>query len=248
MSDLAATVGFLVDGDRSPEQHAALEWCAEAGIDADTVSLAAVATDGTVPTEYDVLWWHRAEPAADVPALTGASEPIRTYVEKEGGLLLTLRALEAVPTLDIDPVVPDVSLLEEPTTAGLFWKSHYDDHPAVDGLDGVRIRTRAPEGVQPSARYERVLPERGTVLASTLHEDIEAPHEVALVGWRVGEGDVAGLGTALEFDGPVIDAAAKNRTRLLSNLLAILGDGERRLLDHGVYYAPQSLRDDDNDR
>ncbi|TYL38762.1 sucrose-6-phosphate hydrolase [Natronococcus pandeyae] len=232
MSDLAATVGFLVDGDRSPEQHAALEWCAEAGIDADTVSLATVATDGTVPSGYDALWWHRAEPVADAAALPDASEPIRTYVEEGGGLLLTLRALEAVPTLDIDPVGPDVSSLEEPTTTtGLLWKSLYDDHPAVDGLEGLRIRTRAPEGVQPSTRYERVLPERGTVLASTLHEDREAPHEVALVGWRVGTGDVAGLGTGIQFDGPASDAAAQNRTRLLSNLLAVLGDGERRLLE-----------------
>jgi beta-fructofuranosidase len=232
MSDPAEPVGVLVDGDLSPEQHAALEWCAGVGIDTETIPLADVAADGDVLSTCGVLWWHRDEPVAEAAALTDSSDAIRAHLEAGSGLLLSQRALEAVPALEIDPVGPDVAELEaETTTTGLLWKSIFEDHPAIGGLEGLRIPTRAPGGTQPCARYQGVLPERGTVLASTLREDAEAPHEIAVVGWRVGEGDVAGLGTGVQFDGPVTEEAEANRGRLLTNLLTVLGDDERPLAD-----------------
>jgi beta-fructofuranosidase len=225
------TVGLLVDGDLSPEQRAAREWCHTIGADVETIPLGSIAVDGEVRTDFDVLWWHRTEPVADAPALTDAAAAIETYVEGGGGLLLTLRALEAVPVFGIDPVGPDVSTHDAGETVGLLWKMLFDDHPAVDGLEGLRVRTRTPESPQPCARYERVLPERGTVLASTLYETLEAPHEIGLVGWRVGAGDVAGLGTAVQFDGPTTEDAEATRSRLLTNLLSVLGDDDRRLVE-----------------
>ncbi|MDQ2052506.1 GH32 C-terminal domain-containing protein [Natronolimnohabitans sp. A-GB9] len=235
MSEPAATVGFLVDGNQSPEQRAALEWCSANGIDVDIVSIEDVATGDDTSVgdgDYDVLWWHRAAAVEDIDALPDCREPIRSSLEDGGGLVLTLRALEAVRALGIDSVEPDVSTLEEPTTTvGVLWKSLYTDHPAVESFDELRVPTRDPGGPQPVARYESVLPERGEVLASTLREDHEAPHEVAVVGWRVGCGDVAGLGTGIRFEGETPVGPAENRTRLLCGLLDVLADDRVRIAD-----------------
>ncbi|WP_265112232.1 GH32 C-terminal domain-containing protein [Halosolutus halophilus] len=229
MSTSANPVGFLVDGELSPEQRAALDWCAEAGIDARPLAIADVAAGPGPIDAYDVLWWHRTDPIESIAELSDCRESIEAHLRDGGGLLLSLRALEAVTSLGIDPVSPDVSLVEEPTsTTGLLVKAASVGHPAFDGLDGLRVPTRSADGPQPSTRYESVLPERGEVLASTLREHHEAPTEVALVGWQVGDGDVAGLGTALQFEGPATGDPVQNRTRLVDNLLAVLGaDGER---------------------
>ena len=229
MSEPAETVGFLVAGEPSPEQRAALEWCEAAGVDVETISLAAVAGDGVRLAEYDVLWWHRAEPADDAVA-EDASAAIEAFLTGGGGLLLSLRALEAVPALGIDPVGPDTAGTEA-GTAGLLVQSLRADRPVFDGLEGLRVPTASPEGEQPFARYQGILPHRGAVLASTLRADGERPHETALLGWRIGDGDVAGLGTGVRFDGPLSGDAARNRDRLLRNLLAVLG-GRDRLLEH----------------
>ncbi|MFC4542300.1 GH32 C-terminal domain-containing protein [Halosolutus amylolyticus] len=232
MSTSVAPVGFLVDGELSAEQRAALDWCADAGLDARTISLADVAAGTDSLDTYDALWWHRTEPIESIAELSDCREPIEAHLRAGGGLLLSLRALEAVTALGIDPVSPDVSLVEDSTsTSGLLVKALYDDHPAFDGVDGLRVPTRSGDGSQPSARYESVLPERGEVLASTLRADHDAPSEVALVGWQVGDGDVAGLGTALRFDGETTEEAAQNRTRLVENLLGVLGTADERLVD-----------------
>ncbi|ELY66221.1 glycoside hydrolase family 32 protein [Natronococcus jeotgali] len=232
MSESAETVGFLVAGEPSPEQRVALERCEAAGIDVETIALAAV--DDARLSGYDALWWHRAEPleAVGVGAIEDVRAPLEAHLADGGGLLLSLRALEAVPALGIDPVEPDVAGLEAEPPAGLLCRSAFADRPVFDGFDELRVATRAPEGEQPCARYERVLPERGAVLASTLRADREAPAEPALFGWRVGDGDVAGLGTGIQFDGPAPEAATRNRERLLENLLGVLAADDERLLEH----------------
>ncbi len=228
MSTFAGPIGVLVDGALSPEQRGALEWCGANDIDAETVAIADIAA-GTEPLDtYDVCWWHRTEPIAAVPNLPDSREAIEAFLRDGGGLLLSLRAMEAVTALGIDPIPPDVSTVESPTTTtGLLCKAVYADQPAFAEMDGLRLRTRLPEGDQPSTRYESILPERGEVLASTRREGTDVPREIALVGWRVGSGDVAGLGTGLRFEGPASEETETTRTRLLDGLFGVLGGDER---------------------
>ncbi|QFU84708.1 GH32 C-terminal domain-containing protein [Natronorubrum aibiense] len=232
MTSSANRVGFLFDDELSPEQQAALEWCEATGIDAEPVSLADIAAGAEALEAYDVCWWHRTESLESVAKLSDCREAFDTYLRGGNGLLLSLRALEAVSTLGIDPVAPDVSTVEDPTTTtGLLVQAAYDEQPVFADLNGLRVPTRVPDGPQPSARYEAILPERGVPLSSTLREDREAPHEVALVGWQMGAGDVAGLGTAVQFEGPTTDETAANRRRLLENLLGVLSADDQRLTD-----------------
>ncbi len=219
---------MLVDDTHSPEQRSALEWCVDRGIDAQPVSIDDIAAGVESLDAYSVCWWHRTEPIDAVDTLAACREPIEAYLRGGGGLLLSLRAVSAVETLGIDPVAPDVSIVEEPATAtGLLVNALTGDQPVFDGHEGLRLSTRPAGGRLPVARYESILPERGTVLASTLREDHEAPGEIALVGWQVGAGDVAGLGTGVQFDGPTTEETAANRTRLIENLLSVLGSDDR---------------------
>jgi len=130
-----------------------------------------------------------------------------------GGLLLTLRAMASVDRLSVESVPPDrvgEDSLGEPT--GVLWRSLYADHPAMASLEGLRHHVRE-RGTVPTVRYERVLPERGEPLASTLRGDTAIPDEVTAVSWRVGgatsaagRGAVVGLGAPVLFaDPPGID-------------------------------------------
>jgi len=223
MNDPASRVGFVTSGDPTPEQRAAIEWCAETGAAVETLSLSSVASGEVDLADCDVLWWHADESVAADPALERAADPIRSYVDAGGGLLLSLRAQEAVPALGIDPVAPDATGVDHPeTTIGLLCKSLYDDHPAFDGFDDLRVPTRSVGGPQPYARYDDVLPERGDVLASTIRDADDVAHQPALIGWSVGDGGVAGLGTALTFAGDTTEPCERNRARLLENLLSTL--------------------------
>ncbi len=231
MSTFAGSIGFLVDEGLSPEQRSALDWCEATDIEAETVTLADIAAGTESLDAYDVCWWHRTEPVAEVTDLPDCQGPIEAYLRAGNGLLLSLRAMEAVTALGIDPVSPDVSTVEAPTTTtGLLCKAVYADHPAFAEFDGLRLQTRLPEGDQPSTRYESILPERGEVLASTCRENTDVPNEIALVGWQVGNGDVAGLGTGLHFEGPASEETETTRTRLLEGLFDVLG-GDDRIAD-----------------
>jgi beta-fructofuranosidase len=163
---------------------------------------------------FDALWWHRAAPIAESDPLADAAEGIDRYLAAGGGLLLTLRAMASVDRLSVESVPPDrvgEDSLGEPT--GVLWRSLYADHPAMASLEGLRHHVRE-RGTVPTVRYERVLPERGEPLASTLRGDTAIPDEVTAVSWRVGEGDerggpggaVVGLGAPVLFaDPPGID-------------------------------------------
>ncbi len=148
---------------------------------------------------FDALWWHRAAPLSDADPLGDAAPAIESFVADGGGLFLTLYALASVDSLSIEAIAPDRAdeeVLAEPT--GVLWRSLYADHPAVETLEGLRHPLRS-RGVVPAVRYERVLPENGEVLASTVRGDTEIPGEMTAVSWTVGEGAVLGLGAPVLF-------------------------------------------------
>jgi len=137
---------------------------------------------------FDALWWHRAAPLVEGDPLGDAASAIDRYLDAGGGLLLTLRAMASVDRLSVESVPPDrvgEESLAEPT--GVLWRSLYADHPALASLEGLRHPLRA-HGAVPAVRYERVLPERGEPLASTVRGDTAVPDEVTAVSWRIGEG------------------------------------------------------------
>ena len=231
MNDPAASIGFLVDDPLSAEQGAALEWAREAGLAIEQVSLEELVS-GAGGSVADVLWWHRRAPLETVAddLLDDCQTAVQAHLEAGGGLVLSLRALEAVRSFGIDPVTPDVTIDDAHTTTGLLCKSLFREHPLFDGFDGLRVRTCEP-APHAAARYEWILPERGEVLASTLHEEREAPYEVAAIGWRVGDGDVLGLGDGIRFDDHTPHETAANRSRLLENAFAVLARDNRRLVE-----------------
>ncbi|MDL5362453.1 GH32 C-terminal domain-containing protein [Halalkalicoccus sp. NIPERK01] len=237
MFDPAVAVGFLHAGDLSAEQRAALEWCEAVAPFVETVSIPEIAAGTADLDRYDVCWWHRAAPLEDLGASTADAGPaVRSYAERGGGLLLSLRALSAVDALRIDPVVPDLTGVEEsgePT--GYLAKSIYADDPPFAAFDDLRIHTCEPGHEVPYARYERVLPERGEMLAATVDGGMDRFHEPSLVSWAVGNGSVVGAGSALAFDGPVDGTCASNRSQLVGDLLALLAEG-----DHPGIHDPRS--------
>lgn len=159
---------------------------------------------------FDVLWWHRDEPLSGSQPLADGAPVIDSYLADGGGLFLTLYALGAVDQLAVESVPPDriePETLTEPT--GLLWRSLYADHPAVESLDGLRHPLRA-HGVVPAVRYERVLPEHGEILASTVRGEREVPSEMSVVSWPAGDGGVLGVGTPVCFVDPPVASVDEN--------------------------------------
>lgn len=250
MSLSSVSVGVIAPADPGGEQAAALAWCRDAVGAVERVAPADLAPDAA--GEFDVLWWHAAEPPAD-EVVAAAAPGVRAHLRAGGGLFLSLRALEAVAALGVDPVPPDATGIEdhhEPT--GPLWKATRADHAAFDGFDDLRLAT-LPPGVHPFAHYDAVLPERGEVLAATVHGEEDWPDRVSTVAWptgglvanvQMGEGQdgdglaadgqvedggggaagpVIGMGAGLRFDVGVGSAHA--RARLASNLLSVLAGG-----------------------
>ncbi|EMA67057.1 glycoside hydrolase family 32 protein [Halorubrum kocurii] len=178
---------------------------------------------------FDVLWWHRAAPYPDADPLDDAAAAIDGFLADGGGLLLTLAAMASVDRLSVESVPPDRvgdESLAEPT--GVLWRSAYADHPALASLEGLRHPLRA-RGTVPAVRYERVLPERGEVLASTVRGDAELPDQMTAVSWSAGDGAVIGLGAPVLFaeppaagDDPATDRLAETRDRLVAGCLRSL--------------------------
>lgn len=235
MSLSSVSVGVIAAADQGAEQAAALEWCRDAVGDVERVPPADLAPDAS--GAFDVLWWHAPEPPAD-DDVAAAAAGVRAHLHEGGGLFLSLRALEAVAALGVDPVPPDATGIEdhhEPT--GPLWKATRANHAAFDGFDGLRVAT-LPPGVHPFAHYQAVLPQRGEVLATTVHGDEDWPYRVSTVAWptggAVGDGEIGddaaggtgpviGMGAGLRFDVGVGSAHA--RARLASNLLSVLAGG-----------------------
>jgi beta-fructofuranosidase len=185
--------------------------------------------DGSADTRhrFDVLWWHRAAPLSGADPLGDAAGTIESFLDDGGGLFLTLHAMASVDGLSIESVSPDQvgeEALAEPT--GVLWRSLYADHPALDALEGIRHPLRS-RGRVPAVRYERVLPERGEVLASTVRGETAVPDEMTAVSWTTGDGAVLGLGAPVLFaeaaaEGPDGPEFAETRDRLVAGCLRSL--------------------------
>ena len=225
MVELSGRVGFLHDGSLSGEQRAAVEWLGGTGADAETLSFADLPVAGG---QFDVLWWHRDAPVDGESPLAGHAGEIEGFLASGGGLLLSLRAMASVDALGVETVPPDVvdtDGVAEPS--GALWRSLYDDHPAVAGVDSLRIPV-CDRGAVGVARYESVLPARGEVLASTVRGDRDVPQEKTVVGWDANPGAVLGVGAPLSFAEPAAEGVAANRNALTSGCLAALADGRRQ--------------------
>ncbi|QCC48596.1 glycoside hydrolase family 32 protein [Halobellus limi] len=234
-------VGFLVDGRPSDQQAAAREWASDR-YDLDVIEVDDVAAS----TSYDVIWWHREEELRDIDE--DVASALEGYVRDGGGLLLGLRAVSAVEPLGIDPVAPDaVGTASVSAPAGLLWRSVYDDHPAVEGFDGLRIPI-ADHGTVPFARYEAVLPAEGEVLAATVEGEHDRPVQTSVVSWHHGDGAVLGA-SALAFGGDPAEEIAANRDRVAAGFLESLAAGPDSRFDRptdreGFERLRARLRDD----
>jgi beta-fructofuranosidase len=222
MLDGETRVGFVHDGSISTEQAAALDW-----LDGQPCASAAVAFADLAPDAgeaFDALWWHRDAPLDDgLP--TDAAATVGSFLGAGGGLVLSLRAMAAVDAFGIDPVAPDavgVDGVSEPT--GVLWRTLYDDHPAVAGVDALRVPV-CDCGAVPTARYEGVLPARGEVLAGTVRGVRDVPNEMSVVSWDHDGSAVLGVGAPVAFHEPVAADVADARARLTAGCLAaVAGD------------------------
>ncbi|MFC7020304.1 MULTISPECIES: glycoside hydrolase family 32 protein [Haloarcula] len=215
-------VGCLYAGSCSDEQERAYEWCRSAMGDVERRSLADVN-----PAAYDVLWWHRDDPLDEAQLPVGGADRIASSVRDGGALLLTLGAMAAVEPLGFDPVAPDaVGWAETPEPAGHLWKTLFRDHPVRDAFDTLRVHTRGPGVTTPYARYERMAPAEGTVLASTVRGDTDVVSQLSTVTWHPGDGDVLGVGSGVSFSQPTDDVCRGNRERLVADALAFLAGDE----------------------
>ncbi|MFD1685425.1 glycoside hydrolase family 32 protein [Halobellus litoreus] len=210
-------VGFVVDGGPSDRQEAARAWASA------RYRLDVIGTDDLAPSmPYDVIWWHTDEELLDIDATVARA--LEEYVRGGGGLLLGLRAVSAVEPLGIDSVAPDaVGTRSVSAPTGLLWRSVYDDHPAVEGFDGLRIPI-ADHGTVPFARYESVLPAEGEVLASTVEGEHDRPVQTSVVSWHHGDGAVLGAST-LAFRADPAPEYAANRDRVAEGFVESLAAG-----------------------
>jgi beta-fructofuranosidase len=221
-------VATLSLGERTSEQEAAYD--SIGGPAVDHLDLAAVAAGDVRLADYDVCWWHRDRPLdwADDGAstLAACADPLADALSAGGGLLLTLHALSAVSELGVDPVPPDATGHETaPAQVGYLAKTVHQEHPAFETFDGRRIHTRAADADTAFARYERVLPARGTVLAAGLRGEDLLVGQHSLVEWQVGPGRVVGAGVGFSFANARDFECAAAQERLVENLLVALGSG-----------------------
>jgi len=241
-------VGCLSLGETSAEQRGAYDWCVSVGT-ADRVSGDAVAAGDVDLGSFDAVWWHASDAYTDPGRVEALASPLTEYLLDGGGLLLSLRALSAVAALGVDPVPPDVTGIEPAEAAvGPLVAAPHAAHPLFEGLTGLRPHTRLPGGVQAFARYEEVLPARGTTLAGTVHDDTDRPGYRSVIEWAVGDGAVLGVGTGVAFEPRSgHDHGHRNRDRFVRNALSYLsGDAEERGPDRsrpGSAAAHRALRD-----
>ena len=218
MHESSPRVGFLHEGSVSEEQHAAFEWLCE-GFDAERVAF-----DDLTAADWDVLWWHRDAPIPDGGPLAAAAPEIERFLAAGGGLVLTLRGMASVDALDVETVPPDetgIHSVTEPT--GVLWRSLYADHPAVADFDRLRLPV-CDRGAVPVARYETMLPSHGEVLASTVRDGQDIPHEMTAVSWDADPGTVLGIGAPLAFHEPVPEGVAATRDALAAGCLRAAAD------------------------
>jgi len=214
-------VAFLHDGTVSDEQRAATAWLDDSAFGTRNVAFADLPgrTD-----EFDVLWWHRHAPIGAGTVPDRAVGAIEDALSEGAGLVLSLRAMAAVDRLGVDDVPPDavgIDSVTEPT--GVLWRTQYDDHPAVDGVDSLRVPV-SDRGAVPFARYERILPAEGEILGATVRGDRDVPTQMTTVSWSHDGGTVLGVGAPIAFHEPAADGIAEARSALTAGILAAAAD------------------------
>lgn len=246
MQPSALRLGFLIDGEPNDEETAALSFARGVVDDVESVPLREVASGTVTLDRFDALWWHAHAPVGDPHAVAACRDPIGAYIADGGGLWCSARALAQVAALGIDPVPPDATGTEQVIEAvGPLWKAVYADHPALDGLDGLRHHIRPPGSDGPYVRYERVLPERADVLAATYRGNADVPTEPAVLQWRIGSGTVLGVGVGMEFAQPDEPDTEATRERFAANVIRWLAgdaDHETALATGRPKTAPELLR------
>jgi len=224
MVELSGRVGLLHGGPLSEEQTAALEWLRGTGAAVETVPFVDLADAG----QFDVLWWHREAPVEGGGPLAANVAPLERFLASGGGLLLSLRAMAAVDSLEVESVPPDFVGADSVTEpSGVLWRSLYADHPAVEAFDSLRVHV-CDRGAVGVARYETVLPARGEVLASTVRGDHDVPGEMTVVGWDADPGAVMGVGAPLSFAEPAAEEVAATRNAFAAGCLSALAGDSRQ--------------------
>lgn len=235
MAFSSVRVGCVRSVSPTAEQRAAYDWCERTFPRAERVPVDALADDDLDLDVYDVLWWHTDDPI-DSEVLAACRGSVETYLERGGGLLLSLRALSAVSDLGIDAVAPDaVGVERSPEPTGFSVKSLHAEHPAFETFDGLRFETTVEERQRSFARYERLVPERGDVLACGYREG-DAPSRKTIVSWTQGTRSVIGVGDSFAFDPNTATAddaddsgdpgeRAANRSGLAEGVLRFLANG-----------------------
>ncbi|RDI72076.1 GH32 C-terminal domain-containing protein [Halopelagius longus] len=230
MDELPVRVAFLRADELTDEQRAAREWCERTVATVEDVALADLAPDDASLSRFDAAWWHRGEPLDPVrEEAADCADAVSEFLAAGNGLLLTLRALSAVEPFGVDPVAPDaVGVETPPEPSGLLKKRTFDAHPLFEGFPLRELHTQPAEAARPFARYEGSLPASGDVLASTIRGEAFHVAQKAAFAWRVGQGDLYGVGSEVAFlPGREFEAAEAQR-RLLRNALALLGGDARR--------------------
>lgn len=197
-------VGLLTLGDPTAEQQRLLA-ALESVRDTDVRFVEAtefVAADHE--NSFEVLWWHRDTPLNEEPS-TSITSALETYVDRGGNLCLSLYALTAIDDIGIDERPPDrVEETYKPIhkwgqrPSGFLVKSRTADRPPFDGFDDVRVHTQpAHTETVPRITYERTVPRRGVVLASTVVGEEDHPQHNSVIAWEHGDGRVLGIGQSI---------------------------------------------------
>ena len=226
MDDPAVRVAFLSGDDRSADERAARDWC-RSTFDAASVRLAEI--DHEQLAGFDACWWHRDRPLTADDLSETTADALEAFVADGGGLLLSGHALSAVDRIGIDDVPPDATGTDElPNGGGFLAKRVHADHPVFESFPDLPVYTRPAGSQQQYARYERVLPSEGQVLASAVRgTDYEVARK-SLVEWHHGDGHVLGAGSELRFHDEFASdyEVATTQERVVRNALTLLA-GDR---------------------
>jgi formylglycine-generating enzyme required for sulfatase activity len=182
-------------------------------------------SSGNAPTmsDFDVLWYHQGDAIQRSPMYQGRSlAEIRQFAESGGGVLLSGGALAMVAQLGLEtqirPQRHELGNWRDPAGMVPVEKTH----PAFSGLDGdVGIVWLSRGGCRAVADFYWGRPAEGMILART-----PSGPENPLVEYALGKGRVIVFGWHWPDYADVESPHRGNLTRLTSNLLNYLADGQ----------------------
>ncbi|MBE7559707.1 hypothetical protein HS125_12475 [bacterium] len=175
-----------------------------------------------------------ADPPAEVAAKLAT--PLRQFLSRGGGLLVTHRATRALAALGIDPRPNDeeqYSYSARDYAWGFSVAPDAAGHPLFAGLSPVSatrphdffIAQTAEAQSVVFSRYMNNRPAAGQVLATYCRREgreFMSYAQCTLIEWTVGEGRVLSIGIPLFPAGRSNPATEPNRQRFLANVMAYL--------------------------